>query len=100
MAVQETPKPHLKVFISYSHHDKEFGQRLHARLLQDKLQLWMDWKDIPVTVEWWDKIQDGILACDNFLVIISPNSIASLVCNLEIAHAIALNKRIVPVLFE
>jgi formylglycine-generating enzyme required for sulfatase activity len=88
------------VFISYSRKDSEFGSRLHAKLTEEKRDTWMDWEDIPATVEWWERIREGILATDNFVLIISPKSIASPICNLEIAHARELHKRILPILYH
>ena len=88
------------IFISYSRKDTEFGRGLHTKLTEERRDVWMDWEDIPATVEWWNKIRDGILASDSFVFIISPNSIASSVCNLEIAYARELNKRILPILCE
>lgn len=86
------------IFISYSRKDSEFGRRLHTKLTEEKRDIWIDWEDIPATVEWWEKIRQGILSSDNFVLIISPHSIASPICNLEIAHARGLNKRIIPIL--
>ncbi len=88
------------MFISYSRKDIEFGQRLHTNLVEGKRDIWIDWNNIPLAAEWWDKICEGILASDNVVVIISPSSLASPICNLEIEHAIKLNKRIVPILYQ
>jgi formylglycine-generating enzyme required for sulfatase activity len=88
------------IFVSYSHENSDFGRHLHTRLTEQKRDVWMDWEDIPPTVEWWNRIRDGILTSDNFVTIISPNSIASPICNLEIAYARQLGKRILPILYS
>ena len=60
---------------------------------------WVNWQDIPPT-EWLDEVYDGIQAADTFLFIISPDSVVSEICTLEIEHAIQHNKRLVPVVLR
>lgn len=85
-------------FISYSTLDADFGRTLHAALINLRRDVWMDWTNIQITSEWWEQIQDGIETADNFVLLVSPNSIASPICQLEISYARSLNKRIIPVL--
>jgi len=86
------------VFISYSRKDKDFVRELHTALKSQNRDTWVDWEDIPLTADWWQEITHGIEAADSFLFIISPDSIASDVCNREIEHAIQHNKRLIPVM--
>ena len=58
---------------------------------------WADWQDIPPTADWLAEIYHGIEAADSFLFIISPDSVTSEVCTLEIEHSVTHNKRLVPV---
>ena len=88
------------VFISYSRKDIEFAQRIHHELEARDRQPWVDWQDIPPTAEWLDEVYAGIQAADTFLFIISPNSVVSEICTLEIEHAIQHNKRLVPVVLN
>ena len=88
------------VFISYSRKDIEFAQRIHHELEARDRQPWVDWQDIPPTAEWLDEVYAGIQAADTFLFIISPDSVVSEICTLEIEHAIQHNKRLVPVVFH
>jgi WD40 repeat protein len=88
--------PH--VFISYSRKDGEFAHALHEALAKENRDSWIDWQDIPLTSDWWQEICTGIEGADAFVSVISPHSIASPVCNLEIAHARQHNKRLIPVL--
>ncbi len=85
------------VFISYSRKDSEFVRRLYAALTAAAREAWVDWEDIPITAEWWSEIERGIEAADSFLFVISPDSVISKVCNQEIEHAVAHNKRLIPV---
>ncbi len=85
------------VFISYSRKDQDFVRQLNAALNEKDRQAWVDWEGIPFTADWWEEIQRGIEAADSFLFVISPDSVASKVCNMEIEHAIQNNKRLIPV---
>lgn len=87
------------VFISYSRKDKTFMTRLHSALVERGRDVWVDFEDIPVTADWQREIYSGIESADAFIFIISPNSRASPVCNLEIAHAIEHGKRIIPIVY-
>lgn len=88
------------VFISYSRLDKDFVLKLHSQFTREDRNAWVDWEDIPLTADWWKTIQDGIASADNFVFVISPNSIQSEVCRNEIQYAVDNNKRIVPLLFR
>merc|ERR1712098_205296 len=59
-----------------------------------------DWQDIPPTADWLAEIYRGIEAADSFLFVISPDSVASEICTLEIEHAVKHNKRLVPVVWK
>lgn len=89
-----------QVFISYSRRDGDFGKRLHTALTGEQRDVWMDWEDIPLTADWWQEIKRGIEASDNFVLIMSPDSIGSPICQLEIEHAIVCGKRIIPVFYR
>ncbi len=85
------------VFISYSRRDKVFVSRLFDALNPRKRDIWVDWKGIPYSAEWWKEICAGIEAADNFIFVISPESLGSRICNDELAYATKHNKRIIPV---
>ena len=85
------------VFISYSRTDKDFVQRLFAALETSGRDAWVDWEDIPFTADWWSEIKSGIEAANTFIFVVTPNSLSSAVCALEVAHAISNNKRLIPI---
>ena len=89
-----------QVFISYSRKDKDFVRKLGDALSAQRREAWVDWKDIPLTAEWQREIFTNIEAADNFLFIISPESAASANCRKEIDHAVANNKRMIPILYR
>jgi WD40 repeat protein len=84
-------------FISYSRSDQEFVRRLHDALRQRGRDTWVDWQGILPTEEWMAKIQAAIDAAPAFVFVLTPDSIASQVCRQEIEHAVARNKRLIPV---
>ncbi len=91
------------VFISYSRLDGDFVRRLVSRLeaeFSEERGVWIDWEDIPRSVEWWSEIKAGIDGADSFVLVMSPASIASPICQMEIAHAIEGGKRIIPVFYQ
>jgi formylglycine-generating enzyme required for sulfatase activity len=69
-----------QIFISHSHHDNEFGlqivQELRALLGEDAV--WFDASGgLHGGEEWWDKIVAEITARPIFIVILSPEALAS-----------------------
>ena len=85
------------VFISYSRKDKEFVSNLYTAFERSQGNIWVDWKDIPPTSDWWKEIEKGIEAAATFVFVISPDSVASEVCTKEIDHAVQNNKRLFPI---
>jgi len=86
------------LFISYSRKDLEFAKKLTSSLTDIGLDAWVDWNDIPPTADWWETIENGIESSDAFLCILSPDSVASEVCNREIDHGFKNGKRMIPII--
>src|SRR6266567_4124972 len=93
---QQLPRPQ-EVFISYSRKDKEFVRRLYEALERRDREAWADWEDIRPTEEFMQAIYGAIEGVDAFVFVLTPDSVASVVCGREIAHAAAHNKRMVPI---
>ncbi len=91
-----TPTTQASVFISYSRQDQDFVRELMEALSTDGRDVWVDWESIEKGVAWLDRIKAGIENQDTFVLVVSPDSLTSEICNVEIAHAIAHNKRIIP----
>ena len=85
------------VFVSYSRQDKAFVQRLEQALSARQREAWVDWEGILPTEEFMQAIYRAIEGTDTFLFVLSPDSVSSPVCAKEIGHAVAQNKRMVPV---
>ena len=86
-------------FVCYAREDMDFAEeRLCAALMQRRRAVWIDVRDILAGTAWRDRVRRGIEACTAFLFVISPDSVASEHCREELADALALHKRIVPVI--
>jgi hypothetical protein len=85
------------VFISYSRKDGEAADRLHAALTAQGFNPYLDKHDIAAGEDWKARLGGLIDAADTMVFIISPDSIASDVCDWEINHAELRGKRILPV---
>lgn len=86
------------IFVSYSRKDSAVARNLFEAFKTVDLNPWVDWEDIPPAVGWLDQILQGIEKSDAFIFLVSPDSIISEVCKVEIAHAARNNKRIIPIL--
>jgi hypothetical protein len=60
--------------------------------------VWVDWQNIDYSAKWWQEICEGIEQAQNFLFIITPDSMNSEYCHKEIQYARQLGKRIVTVI--
>jgi hypothetical protein len=85
---QQLPRSQ-EVFISYSRKDKDFVRRLDQALKSRGREAWVDWEDIRPTEEWMRAIYVAIEGADTFIFVLTPNSVASIVCGREIANAAA-----------
>jgi WD40 repeat protein len=85
-------------FLSYARGDADIVRSIHSAMESDGREVWVDWEGIPPTAEWMAEIYAAIEAADYFVFVISPHSVTSEVCRLEIDHALGHNKRIVPLL--
>jgi WD40 repeat protein len=89
-----------RIFVSYSRKDTKSAHKLVDALEEMGHDVWVDWEEISPAVDWLEKIKRGIEGADAFLFLVSPHSIKSEVCNVEIGHAALNNKRIVPVVLQ
>lgn len=88
------------VFISYSRKNSEFVRILHEALEKSNRKTWVDWEGIAKGTKWWKEIEEGIEGADTFVFVISPDSVASEVCQKEINHAVKNNKQILPIVYK
>ena len=95
----DQPETTSSVFISYSRRNKEFAQKLNASLDNSGVDAWVDWEGIPLSSDWMDEITRAIEGADAFLFIITPDSLASKVCEEELLLGLKYNKKLIPILY-
>ena len=66
-----------RVFISHSTNDKEFVYKLSNDLRRAGIRIWRDDIEIKVGDSIVSGINEGLAACDSFIVVLSRNSVPS-----------------------
>ena len=89
-----------KLFVSYSRKDSATARTLIEAFKSIQQEVWVDWESIPPAVDWLEQIFRGIEESDAFIFLISPDSVTSEVCNVEIGRAAQNNKRIIPIVLR
>ena len=80
-----------RVFVSFSHKDSDFIQRLFDRLRAQPLELWdysQESQEIPGGSNVLRSLQKRIDNCDVFLPVVSPHSFESGYARMEVEHAL------------
>ncbi|MFB7710170.1 toll/interleukin-1 receptor domain-containing protein [Streptomyces sp. NPDC056105] len=88
------------VFVSYSRRDSAFAERLHQQLSGRLREVWVDWLDIEPSARWRERIDEAIRGSDAVIVLLSRDSLRSKYCWLECERALALRKRVLPVVID
>lgn len=89
-----------RVFLSYSRRDEAFAVLLREALEARGVDVFRDVDDTLPGEEWWKRLQSLIGLADTIVFILSSRSVASKVCQDEVAHAERLSKRVFPVVIE
>ena len=90
----------MHVFISYSHSDTTFADKLTKSLEQANYEVWLDSTDIQTGARWDDEIVKGLNSSEIFLVLLSNKATASQNVKDEIGYALDHDKQILPILLE
>ncbi len=85
-----------KVFLSYSHRDKERAEKLRDDVRALLGSVWMDPR-LTGGQDWWDEILAEIRKAELFVFSLSDDSLNSEPCRGELAYALALGKGVIPV---
>lgn len=86
-----------RVFISYSRKDMPFADRLEAALKARGIEPLIDRTEIYAFEDWWKRIEALITQADTVVFVLSPDAVASDICQKEVAFAASLNKRFAPI---
>jgi WD40 repeat protein len=89
-----------KVFISHAEKDQKIRNKIDKYLRREGLTIWTNKSDIKTGVEFQTEINRGIEGADNFIYLMSPDSLQSKYCQEELKHALSHNKRIIPLLIK
>jgi hypothetical protein len=88
----------MKVFISHSSRDKWIARKLSEEITNLKCTTFLDEKDIQTGESIDSEINKHLVDCDDFLLLLSPDSIKSHWVLIELGGALALKKRVVIIL--
>ncbi len=75
----------MAIFISYSHSDNDFIDKLVSKLKERRVPVYLDKMELGVGDSIIEKIQDAITDASHLIVVISNNSINSNWCKLELS---------------
>ncbi len=89
-----------QVFISYSRRDLPFVEHLVKDLKNAGLEVWFDLSGLEGGQRWGSEIQDAIRKSQNFIVVLSPHSVASEWVEKEFMYAHNLGRKVVPILYK
>ena len=89
-----------RIFVSYSRKNKPFCKRLTDTLQERGFDFWVDWEDIPPTVDWMKEIEKSIEEAETFVAIVTTDWMASKICRDELEIAVKNGKRLIPVVPE
>ena len=95
----------MPAFISYSHNDRDFVERLAVRLAREGARIWLDKWELRVGDSLLARIQKGIDTADALLVVLSKSSVESEWCRKELSSGLIKEldeKRVIvlPILLE
>ncbi|MEU5867253.1 toll/interleukin-1 receptor domain-containing protein [Nonomuraea sp. NPDC047529] len=74
----------MPIFISYSHQDSQFVDRLAEQLVQHRVYVWMDRWELHVGDSFITKVQEAITEASALLVILSQAAVSSAWCQKEL----------------
>ena len=88
-----------KIFISHGSDDNNVSKKIAQCLRNDGAEIWIHYADLEVNGGLPKGIEQAIVCCDAFVLILSKRTIYSECVDLEYQTALKLNKKIIPCLF-
>ncbi|NMF82153.1 TIR domain-containing protein [Nodosilinea sp. P-1105] len=89
-----------QVFLCHSDQDQAPAEQIRRSLLRQGITVWNYRTDISTSQDYNRAIAQGIEEADNLIFLLSPHSAQSPYCQQELAQALTLHKRVIPVLAE
>lgn len=95
----------MALFLSYSHSDSAFAEKLAAHLVDEGARIWVDKWELRVGDSIVERVQEAVGGADAVLVVLSPDSVESQWCKKELATGLVREldeKRVVvlPILYR
>ncbi|NEO99796.1 MAG: TIR domain-containing protein [Symploca sp. SIO2E9] len=84
-----------QVFISYSDKYQYIRNKIEKTLQLEGITIWKPDTDIKTGIEFSEAINEGIEEADNFVYLLSANSLLSKSCQQELEYALTNNKRLI-----
>ncbi len=88
------------IFVSYSRKDMDFVRKLAGDLESAGYDVWWDIADLRGGDDWVRTIPDAIASSQHVIVVLTPNSVESEWVRREYTQALALRRKIVPIMLE
>ena len=92
-----------EVFISHSSLDQPFAALLTELLQRHGVPFWLSQRNLIGAQQWHDEIGAALKRCDWFVIILSPNSVASKWVKRELLFALDDDRydgKIIPLLYQ
>lgn len=87
------------IFISYSHKDNKYVEKLEKKLIEAGFNIWIDHR-IDYCAQWPKEIQKQLDTCDAFIVVVTENAFESEWVQHEVAMAKRKKKPFFPLLLQ
>lgn len=87
------------IFISYSHKDKKYVEKLEKKLIEEGFNVWIDHR-IDFGSRWTAEIEKAIDTCDAYIVVMSEDAKKSEWVQREVIHAERRRKPFFPLLLS
>lgn len=93
---------HTDVFLSYTANESDFVRRLNEELQIHGKNTWFDQETINASssAHFKQEAEQGVIEADNFIFILSPNSVQDADAKAELEKAAQINKRILAVVYD
>jgi hypothetical protein len=89
-----------KIFVSYSRKDIDFVRKLAGDLESAGYDVWWDITDLRGGDDWVSTIPQAISSSQHVIVVLTPASTESEWVRKEYTQALALRRKIIPIMFE
>lgn len=87
-----------QVFLAHAEEDRQVMERIRRSLRREGFTVWSSEADIQTGEDFRQAIDRGIEQADNLVCLVSPEAVQSVYCQHEVDYAVALQKRIIPIL--